>query len=965
MTQAKPAFSIPEFELRNSTNPYLTPAQSTAVSLTESRVNGQLDFLAQMLGWSGPNYWTNLPDTVSQKRQLLGGTYGVYNSFLIPKIYEIRNWDNTIIIDRVPYLRLNQRVQVVSIVLGEDTYTIESVQAEGDDKFAVSIGELSDEFFERIAAGEPLLFDAPTERPAPFSRPSIGISGDYAFHIASPDGSSFRLYPGYDSQGKFPFEVTVLFEGSVYYFDQPIYFTLDPVSLVPEFETKYDPDRELWYFKIPDTLNATVGFTGYLVWNNNGLSTSYAPLQVDITQWSDPSDWGSKNVLDNFRGTWNNKGGALPFNFAFDSLSIHGFNEQDSIIFPDLTRSVNFNEIVNYIYSQRAFVATLAPPEARTGDLWWNDVTGVLAAYLPNDDGFSNWIEIDYRRSVIFRPDKLIEYATVADFQAAAASLDPGAVVRIQNANGLSAADNVLGLQGVISGFPQASIHLDSDGVYWVVDEFLYNAVSNFQIDAPILPYRVQVVLTNVTGLSPSDLNYEVTNLKVTLSGSYKVILVKYYNNRTWEIYPDSLLKFIANSALHGTDLQGEMWWDFGNPNPGTRATATFYEGVWIASNFQSQTGAPNPVLDLGVVLFYCNGDLLEDGVAYTDENFIIKVTADTVNGKYNIDYHARTFAGKLQFPEITISDNLTTAYREDISDLVFSGVTYYMSPSVHNAETPLRLWKNDNLQVVDNLNLLNQNTFVNPLVADLNSGPGPENWEKYFVRLPLEYGREEGIWQKTTLICRDFGYWGSSIAPEKMKCPPESKTPMIYEELFLYGEPIPDYTYVYSEPYLYSNVAYFENTEIGGFQNSGVFPASDVQFDDFAEAELIEYEPLHERKADTSSAVNEGYGDWVGVYVNVNPRHIAFTGHLTTDLENNAFDLVSAPVWDASIYKFAPTCENTPESYNVDTNHYKVGYAYFVADASAAEDGFFDLGQEAAWRYPVNQPRTSYLTPR
>ena len=47
-----------------------------------------------------------------------------------------------------------------------------------------------------------------------------------------------------------------------------------------------------------------------------------------------------------------------------------------------------------------------------------------------------------------------------------------------------------------------------------------------------------------------------------------------------------------------------------------------------------------------------------------------------------------------------------------------------------------------------------------------------------------------------------------------------------------------------------------------------------------------------------------------------------------------------------------------------MDANHYKVGYAYFVADASAAEDGFFDIAQEAAWRYPVTQPRTLYLVP-
>ena len=93
MTQQNPTFNPSEFELSPYYSaPYLTAAQSAAVSQVEERVNGELDFVAQMLGWSGDNYWTNLTNTVNEKRQLLGGTYGVYNSFVIPRIYEIRNW---------------------------------------------------------------------------------------------------------------------------------------------------------------------------------------------------------------------------------------------------------------------------------------------------------------------------------------------------------------------------------------------------------------------------------------------------------------------------------------------------------------------------------------------------------------------------------------------------------------------------------------------------------------------------------------------------------------------------------------------------------------------------------------------------------------------------------------------------------------------------------------------------------
>jgi hypothetical protein len=264
----------------------------------------------------------------------------------------------------------------------------------------------------------------------------------------------------------------------------------------------------------------------------------------------------------------------------------------------------------------------------------------------------------------------------------------------------------------------------------------------------------------------------------------------------------------------------------------------------------------------------------------------------------------------------------------------------------------------------VETVEHLGEDNYINPLLADLNNGPGPENWERYFVRLPLDYGRNEAVWQKVALTCQDFAYWGSSVEPEAMRCPPEEDTPAIYEELFLYDEPISDYTYVYCEPYLYSNIAYSFSVESGLYQNSGVFPTSDIPFDEFSEAELIEYDPLHNRQADVTSPVGEGYGDWLGQYVNINPCE-PLTGFLETDLLYRGVTPVAAPTWDASIYKYAPTCQNDKASYSVDANHYKISYSYFVADASASEDPFFDITQEASWRYPVTQPKTLYLTPR
>jgi hypothetical protein len=108
-------------------------------------------------------------------------------------------------------------------------------------------------------------------------------------------------------------------------------------------------------------------------------------------------------------------------------------------------------------------------------------------------------------------------------------------------------------------------------------------------------------------------------------------------------------------------------------------------------------------------------------------------------------------------------------------------------------------------------------------------------------------------------------------------------------------------------------------------------------------------------------SSVSQGYGDWVGEYVNINPC-VPLTGYLEVDLLNGGVSPIAAPLWDASIYKIPPTCDHDIQTFSVDANHYKLGYAYFVADASVAEDGFFDVQQKSAWRRSAPGQKSLYL---
>ena len=962
MTQTNPTFVTSDFELRNTTSNYLTPDQETQVTLTKDRVNAQLDFVAQMLGWSGPNYWDNLPSTVDQKRQLLGGTFGVYHSYKIADIYEIRNWNNTIVVEKIEFLSPNQKPNGTRVLVGETEYYVQSV-IEENDKYVISIGDLTDEFYAQIATGEPLRFDVPKLRPAPFHRPDIGISGDYSF-VCSETKPNLTLYPSYDTQNQFPVVFPILFAGSVYYFNQPVYLSTNKTTLEPAITPTYDANKNLWFFKIPSDFNSLVGLTAYLVLaNSDSTQANSSYLNVTVQNWRDPSDWGTENVLNNFRGVWSNKGGVLPFHFAFDALSIHGFDERESVQLNTLEREFDFNQILNYIYYGKIAQSELAPPNPKPGDLWWDEDNGNLQVWLVND-GCGNWVQIDYRQEPRQTPAAQIQYPDIASFRADLSNIPAGKTVYINNIFGLDVSDNVIGVQGLLQSQGWLVMHRVSDEIYWTPDEFGYADVKAFEADALKLPFQVPVTLYDATGLGSSGATYEISNLSITVAGDYDVILLKQYDNRTWSVYRDSILKYIAYSALYGGLAEGQMWWDYANTVSSTRAVSTYYEAVWVTTTETAPSELPNPVLNMGVILFYCNGVLMQDGVSYVDDDRIVTVVSNPVTGKYKFTYQPRTFEGRVNLPTITISDNLTTTYQADITELTFSGITYYMSPNVYNAETPLRLWKNQDLQVAETTNHLEQKTFINPLVADLNNGPGSNNWERYYVRMPLEYGRNEDAWNKVSLICKNFAYWGSSLDPEIMRCPPEDNLPAIYEELFLYNDNIPDYTYVYSEPYLYSNIALFESPPDTQFVSAALFPTQDIEFDNFDEALLLDYEPLHSRQADVTSPVTQGYGNWLGQYVNVNVC-TSLTGHFSEDLLNQSVEPVAAPIWDASIYKFAPTCESEKSSYNVDSNHYKIAYSYFVADASAAEDPFFDISKEASWRYPLTQPKTLYCTPR
>jgi len=970
MSFAAPIYSPKEFELRNYTNPYFTAEQQAAVSLVESRVNGQLDWLAQMLGWNGGNYWDNLPSTVNQKRQLLGGSYGVYNSFFFPEIISIQNWDNLIIV--VP----NTQIQIgQSLFLGDSSYTLLDTYLLGEYQ-VLSIGEIPQQFYDDIAANNQLKIKIKEQLPSPFYRPTAGITGDVSFSCGT-SGNNLVLYPYYDVQHTLPYILNPFFYGSVYSFDQNVYISYNGVD--QNITSEYDSNSGKWVLIIPNLLAhdspppaATLVYPQY---DSATSTTTLYTLNVNFISWSNPSDWDSTSVLNNFTGVWGNKGGFLPFNFTFDSLSLHGVDETKSLYLPTLIRDIAYNDLLNLIYYQQVYISVEAPGNPKTGEVWWNQATGAFSVWIDQDNAgiCAAWIEIDYRTLPDFTEAPSISYPTVSAFAAAASSLSVNTYVVIEDITGLSPVNNVLGVQGTLTN-PGKLYTYKLDATYWMAYKFEVAQESDFNGNALNFPFKVPVEIIDSTNLevNGSTKNYSIGNLGFNVGSItphvVSSVLIKYYSNRTWEISPDSILKYIGKTSLFTpnppTPLQGEMWWDYDNQQPRGGLASMYYGDAWVDINTEDRLSAPPATLSSAPLVVYCNNVLVPEGTSYQNDAF--SFTYQFSSDKQTVSFSYNDFNPGIQVapPKITISDSITSEFNVDISYLVYSGIQYKISPSVANTSSPLRLWKAQAMQCVDNLDLLDQNIYINPLIADINSGPGPENWERFFVRLPVYYQRDGIEWQKVNLICQDFTYYGSSTSPEIMDSPPPESKPYIYEELVLYNNYFSaTLKFIYSEPYWYSNVAIFDNSFGGAYNNAAIFPVVDVPFDEFTEGTLVEYEPLSNRRAKVYSSVTEDYGDWEGQYASSNACD-QFSGYFTVDLEDGVLDPILPPVWDASIYKYPPTGNQRPDSYKVDANHFKVGYAYFMADLSAAEEGFFDVQEEYCRRYPINQPKTGYLTP-
>jgi len=330
------------------------------------------------------------------------------------------------------------------------------------------------------------------------------------------------------------------------------------------------------------------------------------------------------------------------------------------------------------------------------------------------------------------------------------------------------------------------------------------------------------------------------------------------------------------------------------------------------------------------------------------DFNSSVPPTATVTNGVYELSTPSTDNLNNGLYPEevapdVPLQPCFTDPLRVQLKD-VLESVPWRMEPSIQNALTPLRIWKNHVLTVTDR-EPGEGTDYYNFLVADENRGPEPEDSFRYFVRLPLEYERNGKEWNRAVAVCNNQGYFSTPPKLSETEDDPKTTRPYLYDETY-WRTDLQEYSTFYSEGYLVSQL----RQDTGPVQPG--FTDSEVAFDGgnqsgFALTLISEYDPFSLRIPDPD-------GEWIGQYLvyGTNPESLK-TGYLATDLAIGAFladPLVDDPVWDQSAVK-RPNVEFPDSGDKAALKNYVVSYAYFACDFSAADDPVFEPGLAPNWR--------------
>lgn len=917
-----PKFIQADYELRGEiSRRFLSDEQIEAISKSRLQIETQLNWTAQLLGWNGGEYWSDLATTVAEKRRLLFGSFGVYGYLTFPKVKEARNWDFSIVVESDPVIKVGQ-------ILHCGGYNSEIVRIDEEEgNSLLYVEDNKQDIFSSLENNEQILIETPDNCPSPFNKKFVENFADYRFHCSS-EGEDLKLYPLWDREETLPFiREPRIVRGSKIYFDNPVFLSKGAdFESDPEEKPEYSFETGLWSINIPED----IGAEGFLI-----SAELQARTKIFFTSWVNPTDWLSLERAKEFLGVWGNKGGLLPYSFLFDALGIHGFSIAEGVSLENIDVGIPFNELLNYVYYKRAEIGSTYS----SAQVWWDPNSGSFFIWNGKEDACFPWVEVDLPNSPIIENPPEYVFPDQASFLSEKDNLPDGAYVEIADLRTVTPLSTITGISSDLIGKGFARAWKEEGGINWVASIFVYDNVVEFLKDADSLPMDTLVKIQDPIGLDGT----KVVNLSITIDRAIEVSLIKDHRFDKWRLVPNSPLKFVGETRLFSSDgdeINGEII------KTGDRFSIYYFnrwvevnnewtlEGDWVDLTTGDNTDPPSTVVDYGSILVYCSGELITQGSSISNEDYFFSYDVNQTTGEFLFSYRAISDKGTAYLPKIEISDSVTSETTKDISDLVFSGKRYVVHPSVKDSMTQLKPYVEKPLLVCSSLEDALLNPEANYLRAGNNFGPANDD-RKISIRLPFNYGRNSSEWNKANLICQGFTFGGSDIGAQKVAPPVLPQKVEVFEELHLRDRDVSKYQRVYSEPYLFSGLDVRKSFSDSPWNNSALLPGSNKIQGNWKPSRMIPYHPLNNRKVEED-------GNWRGDYAQMF-RCNESTGFFNRDISMGYGQIVEQPIWDASIYK-APELRSLTEDWDRDPNDFRVQYALFVAGQSVAGDSVYEL---------------------
>jgi hypothetical protein len=914
-----------ELEIRGFYNKdLLSKDQQNEIETCLSEVSAQLDWLGQLLGWLGPDYWDRLDLSIEEKRRLLAGTYGMYG-FLTPlKVFEFRNWDYSIITQSDDRIKENQTLRC-----GKETSTIERISKQGD-KIKITFRGNQEGMLREFETSGQIYAETPELCYSPFNNPEVKNEADFSFTCKEKEGSLLLFVKG-DDYNELPILGNMgVIRGSLLTFDLPVsLITKDSETIISR--PFYRQEEDIWDLRIPQETP-----TSAILRSEIGGSTS----EIMAVDWKDPSDWLSPEKTEKYLGVWGNKGGELPLAFMFDSLNIRGFSKDNSIVVEDWIGRVPFNSLMNSVYLGQISVDR----PYQKGSVWWDSRTGDIMVWDEKNNHCFPWVQYELKGSPFNNNAPTIVFPSEYEFLGGSETLPPDTIVQINDISSLTQLSKIRGIPGNLTGVGDILIAKDISEDFWNVLEMSYPDVYEFIKDSDKLPIGAKIKIINANGMLPGGGSPDIVNLDVEINRDIEVILVKESSLDKWILYPPNPYKFVGETRLFpggGEGLQGEVI------QSGDRYSIYYFnrweeeggewvlKGDWVDLTSGENLDPPSTDVHFSAIAIYCNGQKMEMGSILEEKSFSMEYGIDFDTGEVIFNFSPSDTEGMCNLPKIEVSDIITSSSRADITNLVFSGRAIKVRPSPLESETLLRPYTQKPLLVCGDTSLLDSNPEANFLRAGNNLGVA-SNLDRISIRLPLNYRRGSREWNRANMICQSFSPGGSTSDLVKVKPPSMLIDVPLYDELVLRSRQFGGISPVFHQPWLFSGIDTKRGFYNSPWSNSALLPNSPTtEGSNWGPSYIESYEPLNNRKTDE-------YGNWLGSYGKISSCS-KLEGFFNKDVNEGSIKELPAPIWDSSIYKIPPMVNSSP-NWDTDPNDFRVEYGMFIAGQSVAGDAVYSL---------------------